>query len=682
MNAPEPIAALLAERPAIAGAVQMPINLLAPSPTNPRRHRLDKEADERAWNLTELAASIEKHDVIQPILARPDPRAKAGDGKPPYEIVAGERRWRASLLAKKTSIITILREMTDFEVLELQLIENLQREDLHPLEEAEGYKKLLRTPTGLQGYANADELAARLGKSRRYVYNRLKLCELCKEARDACYDGKLTPSLALLVARMPADVQPQATKDITAGWGGEPWSFRQAQEQLQRTYMLQLGKAPFKITDANLVPKAGSCRECPKRTGANPDLFDDVKSADTCTDTKCFQAKTDAHHAALLKAGEEKGLEVITGAQAKKVMPHQHGDMKGYLALDKTNYNIADKPLGKLLGKECPPIALLENPHTHEVIEVVREDQAMAALKAKGVLKTSRVPSTNADQRAREAKAKAATAWKTAAVGVLLERVTQPDVDQAALAAFMWREVAIAMFDRLDGDNTMRAEKLMGWEHISTTYGENVSQSDARIRGLDEAELGRLFVAMCLASECHVNTYMTDTNRAPRINRFAEHFGVDISKIRRDLAGGAKAKVAAKKAAAKAPAAKNVGKPAAVTKASEQAKQATDAFVAAHDPKGKGDLLSDAHPPIVGERWKVKADIKGRSRTAGREGTVDHVDAGDTGSRVTLRWGPRGHQIGVYDLADLTFVGSKPAPAMQLSPEAAWPFPTVSKAAA
>jgi len=141
---------------------------------------------------------------------------------------------------------------------------------------------------------NADELAAKLGKSRSYVFGRLKLLSLVAKARDAAFDGTLSTSIALLVARIPADRQPQALKEILFGYGGEPMTHAAAFVHIKHHYMLELARAPFKITDATLLPAAGSCRECPKRTGANPDLFNDVKSADTCTDPTCFDAKVQA----------------------------------------------------------------------------------------------------------------------------------------------------------------------------------------------------------------------------------------------------------------------------------------------------------------------------------------------------------------------------------------------------
>lgn len=175
----------LAARPIIHGAVWIAATLLSPSPTNPRKAFAEA-------GIEELATSLRTHGQISPILARPNPAFTGSNGRTPWEIVAGERRWRAAQRAGMAELMTIVRDMTDFEVLEVQIVENLQRTDLHPLEEAAGYAALLRQPGDEQGYANADDLAARLGKSRSYVYQRLKLCDL-QDVKAALKKAKGTP---------------------------------------------------------------------------------------------------------------------------------------------------------------------------------------------------------------------------------------------------------------------------------------------------------------------------------------------------------------------------------------------------------------------------------------------------------------------------------------------------------
>lgn len=199
MNAPEAIA------PPATISMEIPLDQLHASKTNPRKH-FDKDA------LAELASSVKSHGVMQPILVRPHPSRRPDEvSEIAFEIVAGERRYRAAKLAGLASIPAIVRELTDVQTLEMQVIENLQRSDLHPLEEAEGYEQLMKLHK-----QTADELAVKVGKSKGYVYARIKLLALSPAARKAFYDGDLVPSVATFIARIPGHaLQDKALKEVT-----------------------------------------------------------------------------------------------------------------------------------------------------------------------------------------------------------------------------------------------------------------------------------------------------------------------------------------------------------------------------------------------------------------------------------------------------------------------------------
>lgn len=290
----------------------VPLECVRPSTTNPRKH-FNQTA------LAELAESIKQHGVAQPILVRPIERA--GNSIVYYEIVAGERRYRASSLAGYSTVPAIVRTLSDVEALEIQVIENLQRADLHPLEEAEGYEQLMKLH-----HFTADQLADKVGKSRAYIYARLKLCALEPAARQSFFDGALTASTALLVARIPVKkLQQEAVKEITQeNYGGGVMSTRDAQRHIERKYMLQLKDAPFKTSDEKLCPAAGSCGSCKKRTGNQPELFSDIESTDVCTDPVCFGEKREAHTKRLRIQAGANGQTIISGPEAKKIMPHNY----------------------------------------------------------------------------------------------------------------------------------------------------------------------------------------------------------------------------------------------------------------------------------------------------------------------------------------------------------------------
>ena len=271
----------------------LPLTSIQPSTSNPRKH-FDAEA------LKDLAESIRKHGVLQPILVR----GVEEDGK--YELVAGERRFRASKEADLKEIPTIVLKLSDKEAVEIQVIENLQRADLHPMEEAEGYESLMKK----HGYAGAEAIAAKIGKSRSYVYGRLKLCALTPELKQAFLSDTLNASVALLLARIPEALQKKASKTVLTGKYGEgPLPFRQAVEFLKENYTLTLSGAPFDTKDESLC--GGSCAKCPKRTGNEPELFADIKSADVCTDPDCFKKKSESSWESKAEKFKKAGYTIL-----------------------------------------------------------------------------------------------------------------------------------------------------------------------------------------------------------------------------------------------------------------------------------------------------------------------------------------------------------------------------------
>lgn len=154
------------------GVATLSIIDIRPNPNQPRRHFSDDKLDE-------LAASIAKHGIIQPIVVRP-----FQDG---YQIVAGERRWRAAQRAQLHDLPAIVRHFDDSETLEIALLENIQRQDLNPIEEAEAYRKL----TELFGHSAA-ELAELVHKSRSHVANMMRLLDLPPTLRDLVIEEKLS----------------------------------------------------------------------------------------------------------------------------------------------------------------------------------------------------------------------------------------------------------------------------------------------------------------------------------------------------------------------------------------------------------------------------------------------------------------------------------------------------------
>lgn len=155
--------------------LQMPIEQVRPNPNQPRRSFTDEA-------LQELSASIREKGIIQPLIVRPDPTEPGN-----FQIVAGERRWRAAQMAQLHEIPVIIRDFDDSEVLEVAIIENIQRADLNPIEEAAGYRQLMERFDHTQ-----ERLATAMGKSRSHIANLMRLLTLPDEIQGYLQDGQLS----------------------------------------------------------------------------------------------------------------------------------------------------------------------------------------------------------------------------------------------------------------------------------------------------------------------------------------------------------------------------------------------------------------------------------------------------------------------------------------------------------
>lgn len=188
---PEPTAVASAPR---RPDMMVPVERIEPNPDQPRRQFAPEP-------LADLANSIREKGVIQPLIVRKSPRV---DGN--YEIVAGERRWRASQMAQLHELPVLVRDFDDTEVLEVAIIENIQRADLNPVEEAAGYKQLMEKFGHTQ-----ERLAEALGKSRSYIANSMRLLQLPNDVVEYLSDGKLSTghARALITSDHASDLAKQ-----------------------------------------------------------------------------------------------------------------------------------------------------------------------------------------------------------------------------------------------------------------------------------------------------------------------------------------------------------------------------------------------------------------------------------------------------------------------------------------
>ncbi|HEY0172362.1 MAG TPA: ParB/RepB/Spo0J family partition protein, partial [Pyrinomonadaceae bacterium] len=274
------------------------LSLLTPSRTNKHTGERFKRS-----KLLGLADSIRAAGgLIQPLIVRgiSDP---ARPGKQ-YEVVAGERRYRAAELAELAEVPCVVTTLGEADALQVQLIENLQREGLHPLDEARSFLRLKK-----ESELDVIEIALRVGKPAREVARTLALNDLIKEGKQDYRKGRITLGHALEICVLTPEVQRRALAACYetlivpregGGFDAEPdksqpaRSVRYLQTWLEKNVRLNLRAAPFKTSDARLRADGLTCAECPNRTGHNKLLFADVQGADTCLDPGCFNGKVQA----------------------------------------------------------------------------------------------------------------------------------------------------------------------------------------------------------------------------------------------------------------------------------------------------------------------------------------------------------------------------------------------------
>ena len=230
---------------------EVPIELVHPNPNQPRMHFNKEELDE-------LALSIEKDGLLQPILVREDAEG--------YEIIAGERRWQASQLAGLKKVPVRIKEADDMKVLELALIENLQRSDLNPIEEAYGYKRMME-----RGNRTQSEVASAVSKGRSTIANALRLLDLPEDAQQMLYEEKITAGHARAILAIPSD---EGRAKLTEKLAKEKLSVREA-ESIAR---LIAGREKQKNNPVKKPPKPRFFRRAAKDLSESFDTKVQVRS--------------------------------------------------------------------------------------------------------------------------------------------------------------------------------------------------------------------------------------------------------------------------------------------------------------------------------------------------------------------------------------------------------------------
>lgn len=338
---------------------------MVPSPFNPRKHLGD---------LTDLIASVRKDGLLQPIVVR----QVAIDGPDAWrlEVVFGHRRRAAAIAGGLDVIPYICRTFTDDEALTVQIVENSQREDVHPVDEADSFVMLRDRGHTLASIADS------IGRPPSFVAKRMQLANLTPKGRKAYDDGLLTLGAAMAICRIPlAKTQDEVTKHLTNSWqvrnSDGQVSAGDAEDMIQRNYMLRLKDADFDVTDPKCVPKAGACTECPKRTGAQSDLFGEIASDDQCLDVVCYRRKLDVQFKFLAKTDTENTY--LQGKAAKAA----HHYSSPYQDMARTHWiNGRDIKTSTIMRKApAAKKVFVQHEDSHAHMELVHQTDLAKAMK-------------------------------------------------------------------------------------------------------------------------------------------------------------------------------------------------------------------------------------------------------------------------------------------------------------
>ena len=607
INLPMADFTLLGTPDAPADETTLPLAALVRSKTN--RQIVEDDA------LLEMAATMKLYGVLQPLLVRRLPAERLQETfedeatrHATHEIIAGERRFVAARIAGLRQVPVLMKEADNTTAVVMQLIENLHREDLNPLDEAHGIQ-LLVEDFELSREAVADALK----KSRTHVFESLRLLNLCPEATAAIKAGTLKRSIALLVAQRPTPaLQVEFTKKVlTGGPEGGPMSYRSAKDLAQRNYMTDLTRAPFALDNAQLLPKVGACTQCPKRTGSNPELWDKA-GTDVCTDTACFADKKDAHYEALKADAHAKGRQVITGREARELMPTEGATPKGYILLDKPAKKGETAPLRQVLGQDVPQskVVLIETP-TGGMVEAVPVRAAGEAMQAKGA---ATKPAAKAPTRTKEElEDEYQLRWRRAALRATIEglRVAAEPEDLDALP----EQAAYRIILTLAHETT--DEILAQIFQLRPSFDDDTLQAAVRSAATSAPRIQNMVLLMLAAAYDEGPLFGRPSDEAVHLEEVAGLAKVSIGDIKREVQREMNAEAIERAAEADAEATTTADNAKPKLKPKGKGKTAVDGTGKASQAEvmaGIAQALQTAETPnnfAVGQTVKLKTNVKG-----------------------------------------------------------------------
>lgn len=538
--------------PATAGAFDavfehLPLTSIAPSETPSqvrRRKRYTPEA------LAEFTTNIRAIGVMEPVIVRP---LKALRDLANYELVAGERRWLSAKAAGLAHIPALVRDIADEDLALFQLSENVQRESIAPLEEAEALREIMESRK-----LDAEVAGNLIGKSRTHVYNRLKLLQGLKHpaAIDALESGRLDPGKALLVARIPTMKLQLKALEIVAD---DSISLRRAGELLRDKLMVRLDAAPFGLDDQSFrtgkpgrfpcqdnasteMPSCEACRHC---SSADPELNEQViawygDGARACTDKPCYDFKVQTFFEHRIADARNAGIPILEGAEAMKIRANSwSNELIGYIDLDANSDQEMPEGLSDaeqtaweaptyrtLLGDDAKVAAILIDARRDgQPRELMAYSEAKKALKKKGI-KLAPEPEQQETAAARRAPASQEEIEQTRR-----EDEAQKERQEKELA--FRRRVGALIFEKWKGKLTRDDWELIAEECLNSGAGNMIANAlfsgEINLTELNERELQ----ALCMLAP-HAQTLSWHQSSPGDMLALAKRLKIDTAKCRKE----------------------------------------------------------------------------------------------------------------------------------------------------
>lgn len=496
----------------------LPIAWLQESPTNPRR-RFDEHS------LSELAESFKTQGVLQPLLVR----EIAADQ---YEVIAGARRLRAAKLAELAEVPVRVAELSDADCVLAQLVENIQREGVHPMEEALAFNALLRLEELRYDVAT---VAQKAGKSPAFVAQRLRLVELVPTVVEAFLADKIGVGHALEIAKLPQPEQQRAYEAcFRSVWNGAKQSpmllpVRELTAWIEQNILLVLDAVAFDKNDATLDAESGSCAECPKRTGYNKLLFGDA-TADSCTDRACYNRKLMAHIARQI--AEKPQLVQIATSFGSSGNPAVLGRNR-YVALQLGGRNRKSKTVLSPHQKPCKQMTeaiVVDGSECGHIVKVCADPACPVHFADRRSPSPEQLGKEREQRRKDLEKQKLAVTIRHRTLAEVLRKVCSP-LEKAGLA--LVAATLVAKLEPLRCEALARRHKLVEGKPSEVTYPQVQKAIAGLLRHADESALSKLLVELVLLETLGRVASAASSREEDVLTVTAKRFGVDVEKLSR-----------------------------------------------------------------------------------------------------------------------------------------------------